>query len=356
MSTFAQLLVQYMDRVGISNSELARRVGFHRHTLIRWRRGEIVRPDCDKIRACIPHLQLSQEDANTLLMSAGCAYRRQEQVEAFNTEAFQDLEEMPEDILSPFVVGMPITEPRQFYGREAILQRITKLWRRFPLQNIAVIGDKRRGKSSLLHYLKQTVKETVSPLHETILVDFKEARMRQQSSLLNHLLDSLNMPRLTDCSLVTFEELISHQGLRNPTIILMDDIEYGLDSPDLDQAFWWGLRSIQHNYAHGKLGFLLTSRQSPAELADEKGKPSPFFNVFGYQVTLDKFSEADAVKLIQRSPIAFADADIQWIIEHSQREPALLQSLCEIRLQSLEDGANPHDFSWRNHLQGSSKP
>ncbi len=345
MSTFAQLLVQYMDRQGMSNSELARRVGFHRHTLIRWRRGEIIRPDCDKIRACIPHLQLGPDEANALLMSAGCAYRQRGDGE--NRLDFNENGEIPDAALSPFVVGPPITEPRQFCGREAALTRIFKLWRRFPLQNIAVTGARRSGKSSLLHYLKHTAKHAVSSQHQVVLIDFKEARMRQRSSLLLHLLESLSLPRISDCNLITFEELISHHGLQKPTLILMDDIEYGLDSADLDQEFWWGLRSIQHNYSQGKLGFLLTSRQSPAQLALEKGKPSPFFNVFGYQVVLDKFSEEEARNLIERSPITFSEADAQWIWQHCDGEPALLQHLCEMRLQSLEEGEALDSIDWR---------
>ncbi len=326
----------------MSNSELARRVGFHRHTLIRWRRGEIVRPDCDKIRACLPHLQLGAEEANALLMAAGCAYRQRLETSLSNADG----SEVPDEALSPFVVGPPITDPRQFCGREAALQRIFKLWRRFPLQNIAVTGTRRSGKSSLLHYLKNTVRLQVSPHHQVVLVDFKEARMRQQNSLLLHLMEALSLPRISECSLVVFEELISHHGLQKPTLILMDDIEYGLDSPDLDQEFWWGLRSIQHNYAQGKLGFLLTSRQSPAKLALEKGKPSPFFNVFGYQVVLEKFTEEEALSLIKRSPIPFAPADVAWILHHSNGEPAILQHLCEMRMQTLEEGADSDDVSW----------
>lgn len=349
MSTFAQLLVQYMDRMGMSNSELARRVGFHRHTLIRWRRGEIVRPDCDKIRACLPHLQLNPDEANALLMSAGCAYRQRGEGEGLTHLSNEG--EVPAEALSPFVVGPPITDPRQFCGRDAALSRIFKLWRRFPLQNIAVTGARRIGKSSLLHYLKHTVRTQVSSQHQVVLVDFKEARMRQRGSLLLHLLESLSLPRITDCSLITFEELISHHGLQKPTIILMDDIEYGLDSTDLDQEFWWGLRSIQHNYSQGKLGFLLTSRQPPAKLAVEKGKPSPFFNVFGYQVVLDKFTDEDALNLIKRSPINFEDADVQWILQHCDGEPSILQHLCEMRLQSLEEGEDTDNTDWHERAE-----
>ncbi|MBE9562127.1 MAG: ATP-binding protein, partial [Proteobacteria bacterium] len=38
---------------------------------------------------------------------------------------------------SPFVIGPPITEPSQFFGREYILKRIFDVWKYMPLQHIA---------------------------------------------------------------------------------------------------------------------------------------------------------------------------------------------------------------------------
>ncbi|NJR69927.1 MAG: ATP-binding protein [Synechococcales cyanobacterium CRU_2_2] len=54
---------------------------------------------------------------------------------------------------SPFIVGSPITKPRQFFGRERELRRLFALIKRLPLQNAAIIGPRRAGKTSLLYYL-----------------------------------------------------------------------------------------------------------------------------------------------------------------------------------------------------------
>ncbi len=57
------------------------------------------------------------------------------------------------DIESPFIGGPPITNPRQFFGREKELRRLFGLIKRLPLQNAAIIGPRRAGKTSLLYYL-----------------------------------------------------------------------------------------------------------------------------------------------------------------------------------------------------------
>jgi hypothetical protein len=55
---------------------------------------------------------------------------------------------------SPFITDPTITHPRHFFGRQKELKRLFDLLKRHPLQNAAIIGKRRSGKTSLLHYLK----------------------------------------------------------------------------------------------------------------------------------------------------------------------------------------------------------
>ncbi|MDM8547791.1 hypothetical protein QUF61_14970 [Candidatus Venteria ishoeyi] len=308
-------------------SDLARRIDVNRHTLRRWRSGEIARPDCRKILACLPHLALNKQQRQIFLRAAGCGS---------NESLGGKPAEIDPSRLSPFVAGQPIIHPQQFCGRKEIIGQIIQLWRNLPLQNVAVTGIRRSGKSSLLHYLKHMLPQQLSADYQVILVDFKEARMRQQSSLLQYLLQGLELPTLTNCSLVNFEEILSFNTIKHPTLVLMDDIEYGLAAENLSQEFWWGLRSIQHNYCYGHLGFLLSSRTAPAELAQQEGKSSPFFNVFSYQVNLPPFTQAEAEHVIARSSITFQEEDCERIITQAQGAPEVLQELCIQHLQQLE--------------------
>jgi len=261
------------------------------------------------------------------------------------------------EALSPFVVGPPITMPRQFFGRERELKRIFGLWRRFPLQHVAVVGPKRSGKTSLLHYLKNITRATPAELrpgqrtdwllqperYRWVLVDFQDVRMGNPDRLLRHLLTGLNIPVPSPCNLDTFMDAVSYH-LRTPAVILMDEIGAGLASPELDESFWWSLRSLVSHYTGGNLACLLTSHVPPARLADDCGKPSPFFNIF-HTLELGPFTEAEARELIASSPRPFAPADVTWILDQSGHWPCLLQILCQIRLTALEEGQSGD--AWR---------
>ncbi len=332
--TFSELLGDYMVAAHVSTLELARQIHTNRHTIMRWRKGETARPDCSKVRACQRPLRLSNEQARQLLLAAGCGSVVEQPVEIEDS--------LP---LSPFVVGPPITHPSQFCGRTPVVARILSLWSKMPLQNVAIIGGRRLGKSSLVHYLYKTIPQKNSLHHHTVLIDFKEPRMRNRASLLQHLLTCLSLPVLSQCSLIQFEELLAQNPLARPTLFLMDDIEYGLAAEELDQDFWWGLRSVQQNYVSGRMGFLMTSRQTPAELAEAAGKSSPFFNVFGHQVQLAPFTVTEAEQLLARSPIPFPTTEQQWMIAHCAGMPECLQRCATELLCALERGE--HSQAWR---------
>jgi len=249
---------------------------------------------------------------------------------------------------SPFIIGPPITEPRQFFGREHMLKRIFDIWRYTPLQHIAIVGAKRSGKTSLLHYLRKIIdtpgeelrygqkNDWLMPGYQWVFVDFQDPRMCYQESLLRHLLIELGMPVPEPCDLIGFMEIVD-QYLEIPTIILLDEITAGLAAPDLDEPFWWGMRSLGSNHAGGKIGFVLTAYETPESLAVEHNQPSPFFNIFGHVMSLGPLTHAEGLELIQSTPNPFAVQDIDWILEQSRCWPALLQILCHSRLMALEE-------------------
>ncbi len=72
MRTFAELLTEYIERAGISDSELARSIGVRRQTLFRWKDGQIQRPRYrDDVLRCARRLRLSLEERDLLLTAAG---------------------------------------------------------------------------------------------------------------------------------------------------------------------------------------------------------------------------------------------------------------------------------------------
>ena len=72
MSTFADLLTEYMARVGIGDAEMARRVGVSRLTLIRWKEGVTSRPRYrEDVINCANLLRLTPAERDGLLLAAG---------------------------------------------------------------------------------------------------------------------------------------------------------------------------------------------------------------------------------------------------------------------------------------------
>ena len=72
MKTFAELLTVYMDRTGIGDAELARRIPVSRPTLIRWKEGVTARPRYrEDVVRCAEILRLTAEEADELLLAAG---------------------------------------------------------------------------------------------------------------------------------------------------------------------------------------------------------------------------------------------------------------------------------------------
>ncbi len=359
MSSFAELLKSYMTRCAMNNAELAKKIKVRRDIVGEWLTDDVSFPfEREQLLQCAIHLNLSPAEKEQLLLAAG-----------FELEQLGTSLNLPITLISrhssPFVVGPPITEPHQFFGHDYILKRIFDVWKYTPLQHIAIVGLKRSGKTSLLHYLRRIIdtpherlrlgqrNNWLPPGYQWVFIDFQDPRMCYQESLLRHILIELDMPVPEPCDLVSFMEILD-QYLEIPTIILLDEIGAGLASPDLDEQFWWGLRSLGSNHAGGQLGFLFTTHQPPEEMLYEEDKPSPFFNIFGHVLNLGPLTKAEALTLIGSSPHTFESKDIDWILVQSKCWPALLQIMCHSRLTALEE--NRSDDTWKIEAKRRMKP
>jgi hypothetical protein len=264
----------------------------------------------------------------------------------------------PPDEGKPFIAGPPITWPRHFFGRERELRRIFTTWRRPPFEHIALIGPRRSGKTSLLHYLRQITQTSKGELrpdqrsdwlpnpedYRWLHIDFLDSRMRQQEPFLRALLTGWGIAVPDDCSLDHFLEIAGEHAWSHPCIVLLDEIGAALTAADFDQALWWGLRALLNSdVTHGKLAFLVAGHAAPEQLAQDAGKVSPFFNMFN-GLSLGPFTEAEATALITAAPTPFPPADVAWILEKSGRWPLLVQILCQERWLALEDGDRSDDW------------
>jgi DNA-binding SARP family transcriptional activator len=259
----------------------------------------------------------------------------------------------------PFIAGPPITHPANFFGRERELKRLFHLLRGLPLQNAAIVGPRRSGKTSLLHYMRQigtAVPQQLRPgqfqnwlpnphLYRWVFVDFQDTRLGDPTTLLQYLLSEMGLSVPTPCHLDQFLDVVSDE-LQVPTIILFDEIGVALSRyPALDDSFWESLRSLATNQVGGRLAFILAGAEAPGVLANQSGHGSPFFNIFGYVAALGPLKETEARELVANAPRPFPAADVDWIIAASGGWPMPLQILCRERLLALEEGDAGSD--WR---------
>lgn len=258
---------------------------------------------------------------------------------------------------SPFLVGPPVLLPRQFFGRTRELKRIFNVLKGPTLQNIAIVGKQRSGKTSLLHFIKNSNTTLPAQLHPAqaqeglerarrrwVFINFQDPRMCTQDGFFKHTLSQLLLPNPNPCNLHTFIDVVSEQ-LSGQAIILIDELQAALSIPDLDNTFWQGLRSLGAYLTEGRLGFISASQMMPEQWMLESSHLAPFLNIFGHRIELGPLTKEEALQLIQSAPRPFDPCDVEWILETSRCWPALLQILCMARWTSLEESQPGKD--WR---------
>ncbi len=261
----------------------------------------------------------------------------------------------------PFVTGRPLIHPRQFFGRERELRRIFAMMSHGPLQNVAIFGPRRSGKTSLLLHLKnmasyssdqlrpeQRTSRQLSRLqhYKWIFVDFQDPRLGNQEKLLSYILSSMELPIPDYCNLESFVNTIIDHRIQTPTVILLDELDVASRLyPELDHFFWDALRFLQTSGTKGEIAFMIAASKNLFQYFQPTSIGSPFFNIFGYTLTLGPFKESEARDLISSSPIPFAAADVAWILAKSRCWPFILQILCQERLAALREEESSN--SWR---------
>lgn len=281
---------------------------------------------------------------------------------------------------NPFIFESPVTGPH-FIGRERevnlVLDRISQDER----GSIALVGERRIGKTSLLHYIaspdvisrwNMNAEKSVflhldcGSIPGFSIAQFWKTVLRKLDRLLKPMADAKNI-RITLATLI-----------QAPTIVTQD-IEFLLDDLDelgvvwilsLDEFEWLirldaenesttrdllgGLRALM-NHVPRVLSLIVATRQPLHELCqDIRFMGSPFYNSFVY-VHLRPFQPAEAERLLAQrlegTSIAFTADERAFLTTLAGRHPLLLQAaaFCLFNAKAA-DGDSPDLASIREQF------
>ena len=319
------------------------------------RRGHVPQDPADAVRlaqALVYLKGLDEPACLRLLTSAGHPSAKEIARSLFASSGDPPMDNVLDRPQRLFVTGRHIQDAKYFFGREYEIRRIFDWWHRVPMTNIAIVGPKRSGKTSLTHFVQRIHATPPQQLREAqrrewlpggshyrfVRVDFQDTRLRKLEALMRYLVAELALPEPTVWDLDHFLDIVSEpQHWAQPTIVIMDDIDRGLSSPELGKELWDSLRAILDSSASGTLAFLVTAHTDPALLAEHESKTSSFFAVFR-TLPLGSLTDAEAHELLAMSVPSLSQEELDWVLEHSRRWPMLIQLICDERKFALDVG------------------
>ena len=176
----------------------------------------------------------------------------------------------------------------------AQVRRLFSLWRRTPLQNAVIVGPKRSGKTSLLHYLRQILRaknlrrisapgarpDALSiPLHR-----LSRSAHGDEEGFLSQVLYGLGLPVPSPCTLERVIPILSDSPSPPPPPPRFNLSVAPIAMP-ISTPFLGGLRALAINQV-GQPRLRPRQCAHPHELAARHASAgSPFFNIFGYSAT-----------------------------------------------------------------------
>ena len=250
---------------------------------------------------------------------------------------------------NPFIVGRPITDPKDFFDRE---KELGGIFRGIENQyNISLMGERKIGKTSLLNMIchPDKMREFRIDAEKTLIlsIDSGEVDKGSPASVWKSLLSSLikeienrdvkknlnKKIRSNEVGLYEFFEAVSHT--EKNIVIIFDEFEAICE--DMDINFFQDLRHIGQV---SKLTYIVSTCRDLFTLTtkSKKIKSSPFFNIF-VPYYLGLFQKDQSEKFIEAK---FKDMNIQKehvisILRICGPHPFFLQLFCSHLFELLTD-------------------
>ncbi|NKB70760.1 MAG: SpoIIE family protein phosphatase [Candidatus Latescibacteria bacterium] len=253
---------------------------------------------------------------------------------------------------NPYLNRSMIRDPSAFFGRRRQVIRLATRIASDPPQSVALIGDRRSGKSSLLHYIAHPeVTQYLDEPDRTLFlwIDFQQDQQLSIAGFFTMVRDSLQqkLPDGPDFSLdpVGFRQAVAQLDRRGyRLVLLLDEFDRAVRSSQFDAEFFAYLRSLAGSFS---LAYLTSSSRDLQQLCYSKEiADSPFFNIFT-TLQLGALAKDEALDLIHRpsaaTPFALED-HTDDILKLGGRLPFFLQMACSAAFEVLvEEGTYKRD-------------
>lgn len=233
--------------------------------------------------------------------------------------------EEPHAFRNPFIVGAPVVNPAQFHGRtREVSFALTRLQ---SMQSVSIVGERRIGKSSLLHFLTRVVQDRLGAKYHAAFLDLLHPTLRSVSGVLEEIQRQLGIEHPAS-SLDRFCEQMSglHQSGVRP-VVCIDEMEMFIKTAaQFSSDFFDTLRAIAST---GQIAIVTASRGTLQELHDQGALVSPLYNIMGTR-KLVLFTEEEAREFVtaRRPGVQFTAEQTSEILRRGGRHPLRLQTLC----------------------------
>ena len=204
---------------------------------------------------------------------------------------------------NPFHGRGTVTDPNCFVGREREL--IALFTRLRTMGCVSVVGDRRIGKSSLLHQAWVTAQSRLGDECRPAHVDLLSARHHTLDGLLSTILKAVTgeerpVPKGPPAEkLALFEEAVRRaRSWGAMPVVFLDEFEaLGSRIEQFGDDLLESWRSLAND---GQIAFVATSARPLDEVTQESGFTSSFYNVFA-QTRLEEFAEKEAREFAQHA-------------------------------------------------------
>ena len=248
---------------------------------------------------------------------------------------------------NPYQYRDAIEDPENFFGRKKEINRIFNLISNAAEpHSISVEGERKIGKSSLLHFIRNeaTRKKYLKNINDYVFVYLKLSAFLGYDSerfcemLLKELSSATSEEIISSCNNVheALDKFIGMQSSKGKRIIvILDEFDSITDIPAFDSVLLGYFRGLTNRYS---LAFITSSRVPINKLTEAIDNPqtenedsSPFFNVF-FNISLRHLKKQEALELIEkpssRLKVRFNKEDKDFINEIAFLHPFFIQLAC----------------------------